>query len=150
MNLDAHILNADFSINLPTDIVHFEWEWDTNHLFEGANELIEQIMESGNETPTLKDLTELKIQTPKTKWTALKVFISFICSLTALAIIAIIIIILILHPKLLNASFINLLNRKTKLVEPLTQTSGPEIELHSLYPNCPANMTPTVTPTRAI
>jgi hypothetical protein len=141
MNLNAHILNADFSINLPTDIIHFQWDWDTPTLFEEASEAIQELKESGNEMPSLQDLMELKIQKPKTKWTVLKIFVSFICSILALGLVTLTLIIIFLHPKLLNTSIVKLLNRNRPLIEPLTQTNQEEIELNSVYPSCHANAT---------
>lgn len=139
MNLNAHILNADFATNLPTDIIHFQWEWDTHTLLDDT-ESIRELYDSGNDIPTLQDLNELKITKPERKWTALKIFISFIGTIIALALITAIAGLIIFHPKLLNASIVQLLNFRRPLIEPLNSPTTAQIELQNLYPTCPANM----------
>ena len=135
MNLKLHILHADFSINLPSDMVHFQWDWDPKTLFPDASSEIAELLETGNELPTLQDLNELKVLRPKRQWSALKIFITFICSILALAIIALILIYLILINPITHNAIIKLLGKpKPPLIEPLNQPNQENPTDIRLYP----------------
>ena len=134
LNLNAHLLTADYSINLPTDIIHFQWDWDTQDLFYDATNSIEDLILSGIENPTVQDLSEYKLSKPNKKWMALQIFISFICSILALSLITLLIGTFLIHPKLFNTQFVKFLKpvKRTNINNP-----PEEIQMNILYPNCP-------------
>jgi hypothetical protein len=89
MNLRNHLLQADFSLSLPDDIVNFHWDWDISDLTLNLEDDMAELYELGNADPTLQDLLEIKKRNPKKL--LLRVFITFICSIIALGLIAIIV-----------------------------------------------------------
>jgi hypothetical protein len=67
MNLNLHLLQADFSLSLPEDIIHFNWDWDTTKVTQNLDMYMTQLNDNGNPNPTLRDLNELKFQESKLK-----------------------------------------------------------------------------------
>ena len=89
MNLRYHLLQADFALSLPEDVVHFQWDWDTTEITETLEDDMAELYDEGITDPTLQNLLEVKKKNPKLL--LLKVFVTFICSVIALGLIAIII-----------------------------------------------------------
>jgi hypothetical protein len=89
MNLNYHLLQADFALSLPDDIVNFQWDWDVSNLALTLEDEMAELYQEGNSDPTLQDLFEVKKRSPKVL--LFKVFVTFICSIVALGLIAIII-----------------------------------------------------------
>jgi hypothetical protein len=89
MNLRYHLLQSDFSLSLPDDIVNFHWDWDISDLLSNIEDDMAVIYEQGNSDPTLQDLLEVKKRNPKEL--LFKVFLTFILCIIALGLIAIII-----------------------------------------------------------
>ncbi len=67
MNLNLHLLQADFSLNLPEDIIHFSWDWDTSKVTPNLDNYMKTLFDKGNPNPTLRDLNELKLQELRTR-----------------------------------------------------------------------------------
>lgn len=70
-NFQKHLLLSDLSIRLPTDILHFEWNWDpatlANLIPEDVSPLMQELESGGIVRPSLEDLRELKVQTVRSK-----------------------------------------------------------------------------------
>jgi hypothetical protein len=66
-----HLLLSDLAIRLPSDILHFEWNWDpaslANLAINDVPPLLQQLEEGGISRPSLEDLRELKVQNKKTQ-----------------------------------------------------------------------------------
>jgi hypothetical protein len=90
MNLDAHLLQSDFSLQLPDEVVNFQWDWDVNPIIETLEKDMEILKEAGNVKPTLKDVRNLKITRAKSILS--RIFIISITSLVALATVAVLVI----------------------------------------------------------
>ena len=137
MNLQKHLLNADFSLNLPSDIVHFQWDWDTNVLFPDASNEIKELLELGNEAPTIRDLNDLRVTRAKREFNTLKFFVSFVCSILALALIATTILFLIIQDPIKRSKLFQYLKRK-QTPPILNMDSNPQerIPLPRLRPSC--------------
>ena len=69
-HFQQHLLLSDTSIRLPSDILHFEWNWNPYDVVElSENEvepLILELSRSGIHRPSLDDLQHLKLQELKT------------------------------------------------------------------------------------
>jgi len=106
MNLNQHLIQADFSLSLPDDIINFTWDWDTTKVTQDLDMYMKQLHDNGNPDPTLKDLNEFKLQnkisnepqakdlrklknqdSKKTQKIILDVFIAFILSIIALSLV---------------------------------------------------------------
>ena len=85
MNLNSHLLQADFSLHLPEDIVNFQWDWDVSDLTETLDADMGLLLEAGNTDPTLKDLNDL--QRNRLRSVLFRIFVTFIISVVALALI---------------------------------------------------------------
>jgi hypothetical protein len=89
MNLNFHLLQADFALSLPDDIVNFQWDWDVTDLTNNLEDEMADLYNEGNSDPTLQDLFEVKKRNPKVL--LFKVFVTFICSLVALGLVTLVI-----------------------------------------------------------
>jgi hypothetical protein len=89
MNLRHHLLQADFSLNLPDDIVNFQWDWDVSDIVTDLDDDMTYLYHTGLTDPTLQDLFEVKKRNPKVL--LFKIFVTFICSLTALGLVTLVI-----------------------------------------------------------
>jgi hypothetical protein len=89
MNLRHHLLQADFSLNLPDDIVNFQWDWDVSDIVTDLDDDMTYLYHNGLTDPTLQDLFEVKKRNPKVL--LFKIFVTFICSLTALGLVTLVI-----------------------------------------------------------
>jgi hypothetical protein len=65
MNLKDHLLQSDFSLSLPDDIVDFKWDWDTSPIALNLENEIDLLQQEGKTDPTLQDLIEIKKRNPK-------------------------------------------------------------------------------------
>ena len=94
-NLQHHILVTDNAIRLDTDIVHYEWNFDSRTTVDYGDEISEQMAEllaSGITSPTMNDLQHLRLK--KSKMNYLWYFISFILSILAISLIVLLILII--------------------------------------------------------
>jgi hypothetical protein len=89
MNLKHHLLQADFSLSLPEDIVNFQWDWDVSNIIPELEDDMQYLYQTGITDPTLQDLVEVKKRNPKAL--AFKLFLTFILSVVALGLIALVI-----------------------------------------------------------
>jgi hypothetical protein len=89
MNLNRHLLQADFSLSLPEDIVNFQWDWDVSDIIPDLEDDMQYLYQTGVTDPTLQDLVEVKKRNPKAL--LFKLFITFIISVVALGLVAIVI-----------------------------------------------------------
>ena len=89
LNLKYHLLQADFSLSLPDDIVDFKWDWDVTDIADDLEIEMNLLYEEGKTDPTLQDLFEVKKRNPKVL--LFKIFVTFICSVVALGLITVII-----------------------------------------------------------
>jgi len=90
MNLNSHLLQSDFSLQLPDEVVNFQWDWDISNIVETLEQDMEILREAGNVKPTLKDVRQLKITRTRTIFS--RIFIISLMSLVALAIVALLVI----------------------------------------------------------
>ena len=96
MNLNSHLLQSDFSLHLPEDVVNFQWDWDISHIANNLEQDLTILHEAGNYKPTLKDIKDLKIKRTSTELPEIKTHKKLILklsimSLVALAILAILV-----------------------------------------------------------
>jgi hypothetical protein len=89
MNLRHHLLQADFSLSLPDDIVNFQWDWDVTEIATDLEDEMQYLYQNGNTDPTLQDLFEVKRRNPKAL--LFKIFVTFICSTLALGLVTLVI-----------------------------------------------------------
>jgi hypothetical protein len=89
MNLNAHLLQADFSMHLPDDIVNFQWDWDITKISETIDDDMNLLLEAGNTDPTLKDLKDL--QRNRFRSVLFRILIVFIISVIALGLVILVI-----------------------------------------------------------
>jgi len=93
-DLLEHRLHADGSINVPTDITHFEWSWNAAAEIDLEPQFlsmyIDELVENGIHNPSLEDLSHLKIKNNR-KMKYLFYILSFIFSCTALGLVIIVI-----------------------------------------------------------
>jgi len=115
MNLKEHLLQSDFSISLPDEIVHFVWDQDLSMQFPDVNSDIMELIDSGLTTPTLTDLKELKIR--KRKLTPFTLIITFIVATSALALGSIIFLWIFYRDVIMSIPFVKKL-LTPKLISP--------------------------------
>jgi hypothetical protein len=93
-----HVLFSNNAVRLESDILHFEWQWETkffeNHKPEDLIDSLQDFQQSGNIAPTLNDLHHVKVKR-KSGFNYLFQIIGFILSTIVTAIIAVIIIFLL-------------------------------------------------------
>ena len=69
-NFREHLLYSDSSISVPTDLLHFEWEWNPFQFLEiQENEvlpLVQELSSAGIHRPTISQIQQLKLQETKT------------------------------------------------------------------------------------
>ena len=85
MNLNFHLLQSDFSLQLPDEFVNFQWDWDTTPVIDSLEQDMEILKEAGNLKPTLKDIKNLKIT--RTRSILTRIFFISITGLVAIAIV---------------------------------------------------------------
>jgi hypothetical protein len=84
-NFRSHLLLSDSSIQLPTDLLHFEWQWDPFTLLDvEPNEVspfLQELYLSGIHRPTISQIQQLKLQEAKTHglWYHIVHFIGNLC-----------------------------------------------------------------------
>ena len=95
-NLNDHILVTDNAVRLDTDIIHYEWNFDSRTKLpfndEDLPERLEELLLSGITTPTMNDLQHLKLK--RSKMNYFWYFASFILSICGCTLITILIMIL--------------------------------------------------------
>ncbi len=115
MNLKEHLIQSDFSINIPDEIVHFVWDQDFSVQFPDVNSDIFELIDSGITTPTLTDLNELKIR--KRKMSPFTIILTFIIATSALALGAIVFLWIFYRDVILSIPFVKQL-MTPKLISP--------------------------------
>jgi len=95
-NLLEHVLIPDSAIQLDTDIVHYEWNFDSRTKLPFMDTELEdhmtELLQSGITSPTINDLQMLKVKRSKLNY--LWYFISFVMSILACALITVLIMVL--------------------------------------------------------
>jgi hypothetical protein len=99
-DFQKHILFSNNAVRLESDILHFEWQWESK-FFENNNpsELIDSLIEfqnTGNSAPTLNDLNHIKVKR-KSGFNYLFQIIGFALSTLATSIFAVILIFLMIR-----------------------------------------------------
>ena len=65
----SHLLLSDSSMQLPTDLLHFEWNWNPFNFLEiletEIKPLVQELSESGIHRPTINQIQQLKLQETK-------------------------------------------------------------------------------------
>jgi hypothetical protein len=89
MNLKYHLLQSDFSLSLPDDIVNFQWDWDTSEITLELEDDMQYLYSNGNTDPTLHDLIEVKKRSPTV--IIFRLFVTFIISIIALSLVFLVI-----------------------------------------------------------
>ena len=140
--LAEHQLHADGAITITTDITHFEWSWDVAtelHMDpKSLNLFISELQDAGIISPSLNDLSHLKIKTHG-KWNYLWYFLSFIFSSVAIGIIAIVIFSYVTHKTIIDFhKIIAFFRPKPKLIEPIEDHQS-NINYPPLLDRPPAN-----------
>lgn len=140
--LAEHQLHADGAITITTDITHFEWSWDVaTELHMDPNKLnifISELQDAGIISPSLNDLSHLKIKS-NSKLNYLWYFLSFIFSSIAISIIAIAIFSYVTHRTIIDfPKIINFFRPTPKLIEPIEEPNQ-SINYPPLLDRPPAN-----------
>jgi hypothetical protein len=92
MNLNSHLLQSDFSLHLPEDVVNFQWDWDIAHIANNLEQDLSILHEAGNFKPTLKDIKDLKIKRTSTELPEIKTHKKLILKLSIMSLVALAII----------------------------------------------------------
>jgi hypothetical protein len=89
MNLKYHLLQSDFSLSLPDDIVNFQWDWDTSDITLQLEDDMQYLYSNGNTDPTLHDLIEVKKRSPTVM--IFRLLVTFIIGVVALSLVFLVI-----------------------------------------------------------
>ena len=124
-DLKEHRLHADGSIHLSDDIQHFEWNWDITKNLNldqvTLNDYIFELNEAGINSPTLTDLSHLKMK----KTSPFKIFwnlLGFIFSCISIGAITFTIFVLVTRKIVIDwQKILNLFRKKPLIIEPLNE-----------------------------
>jgi len=142
-DLLEHRLYADGSINIPTDITHFEWSWNVAAEIDLEPQFlsmyINELVENGIHNPSLEDLSHLKIKNNR-KMKYLFYILSFIFSCTALGLVTIVILAYTSSNfSCVRRIILSILRPTPSLIEPIQDepVQFPLLAQHQHPPNAP-------------